>query len=269
MKAIKTLNTALLLMIVSITTGCATDVPGVYRGGERLVEKPLDIQEQYSFRFVEKWRISHNWLSGPVELRGCQGYGSNSFRRLGGYGALGVESMAPIIEKNNALYAVYEHKGLFKLSSTHNYTNGTNREGKFEGFLPFCGHGFKDSLDFLALYIVTPDPAKGTGEWIAGAKPVTINGFQWLHKQMPIRDWSESRERFAAPIEYWVLKIPDTQYWMMLRFSASSSSKFGLGAGAHPEKHRQLLDLFHKIIESVKLEPITPINIDPLIKEVR
>jgi hypothetical protein len=79
---------------------------------------------------------------------------------------------------------------------------------------------------------------------------------------MPIRDWSDSRERFAAPVEYWVLKIPDTQYWMMLRFSASSGSKYGLGAGAHPEKHQRLLELFHKIVASVKLEPITPIDLD-------
>jgi hypothetical protein len=86
---------------------------------------------------------------------------------------------------------------------------------------------------------------------------------------MPIRDWSDSRERFAAPIEYWVLKIPDTQYWMMLRFSASSGSKYGLGAGAHPEKHQRLLELFHKIVASVKLEPITPIDLDRFLQVVR
>ena len=256
----------MLMVMLALTTSCASDVPGVYRGGQRIQEAPLDTQDQYSFRFVDKWRISHNWLSGPVELRGCQGYGSNSFRRLGGYGSLGLENMEPIIEKNSVAYVVYEHKNVFSVSSPRNYIYGTNHTGKFEGFLPFCSHAFKDSLDSLGLYIVKPDSTKGTNEWIEGAKPVTINGLQWLHKQMPIQDWSESRERFAAPIEYWVLKIPDTQYWMMLRFSASSCSKFGLGAGAHPEKHQRLLDLFHKIVESVKLEPITPINIDNLLK---
>jgi hypothetical protein len=257
------------LIIIATMASCATEEPGVYRGGRRVLESPLDIQEHYSFRFVEKWRISHNWLSGPLELRGCQGYGSNSFRRLGGYGSLEIENMEPIVEKDGVLYAVYEHKGKFKISSPREYIYGTNREGKFEAFLPFCRHGFKDSLDSLGLYIVKPDPAKGTNEWIDGAKPVTINGLQWLHKQMPIRDWSESRERFAAPIEYWVLKIPETPYWMMLRFSASSGSSFGMGADAHPEKHQRLLELFHKIVESVKLEPITPINLDHFLKEAR
>lgn len=261
----------LLTLIVTLTlmTSCAADEPGVYRGGQRMQEAPLDIQEHYSFRFVDKWRISHSWLSGPLELRGCQGYGSNSFRRLEGYGSLGIENMEPLIERNGVAYVVYEHKGIFKVSSPRNYIYGTNRDGKFENFSPFCVHFFRDSLDGIGLYIVKPDHAKGTDEWVEGAKPVTINGLQWLHKKIPIRDWSESREQLAGPIEYWVLKIPDTQYWMMLRFSASSGSKFGLGTGAHPEEHQRLLDLFHKIVESVKLEPIAPINIDHLLKEAQ
>lgn len=259
-----------LIMTLAVSTGCATEEPGVYRGGQRTQGAPLDIQEHYSFRFVDKWRISHNWLSGPLELRGCHGYPSNSFRRLGGYGDLGYERNSPFIENGNGLYIVSEHKNRWSLSNRRENIYGTNRDGKFESFYPFCVDVFqKDSLDGLGLYIIKPDPAKGTNEWIEGARPVMINGLQWLHKKIPIQDWSESRERLTAPIEIWVLKIPDTQYWMMLRFSASSGSKFGLGAGAHPEKHQQLLDLFHKIVASVKLEPITSINIDYLIKETQ
>lgn len=258
-----------LIVTLTMTTSCATEEPGVYRGGQRMHEGPLDIQEHYSFRFVDKWRISHSWLSGPLELRGCQGYPSNSFRRLGGYGDLGRELNPPFVEKGDVLYQVSEHKGSWSLENRREKIYGTNRDGKFKNFSPFCVHFFRDSLDGMGLYIVKPDPAKGTDEWVEGAKPFTINGLQWLHKKIPIQDWSESREQLAGPIEYWVLKIPDTQYWMMLRFSASSGSKFGLGAGAHPEKHQHLLDLFHKIVESVKLEPIAPINIDHLLKEAQ
>jgi hypothetical protein len=142
-----------------------------------------------------------------------------------------------------------------------------NSRGEFKGYSPFCFQGFKDSLDSINLYIVRPDPSKGTDEWIEDAKPIVVNGLRWLHKEIPIRDWSQSRERLSAPIEYWVLKIPDTRYWMMLRFSASAST--GIGALAYPEKHKKLLDLFHQIIQSVTLEPITPINIDGLVKEIR
>lgn len=264
------IHTRLILTCLAITglTACATEESGVYRGGVRVQPRALDIQDHYSFRFVDKWRINHAWLSGPIELRGCQGYPSNSFRRLGGYGELGYEQNSPFVERKNVLHLVSEHNGSWRLSNRSEKIYGTNPEGKFEGFSPFCGHSFiKDSLDFLVLLIIKPDPAKGTDEWIQGAKPVTINGLHWLHKTIPIEDWSENRERLAAPIEYWVLKIPDTPYWMVLRFSASSGSKFGLGAGAHPEKHQLLLNLFHKIVESVKLEPITPINVDSLLEE--
>ncbi|WP_028990614.1 hypothetical protein RG903_06335 [Thermithiobacillus tepidarius DSM 3134] len=59
------------LVLAGLSAGCATNAPGVYRGGVLMQPGPLGIQEHYSFRFVDKWRISHNWLSGPVELRGC------------------------------------------------------------------------------------------------------------------------------------------------------------------------------------------------------
>ena len=133
----------MLMVVLALTTSCASDVPGVYRGGQRMQEAPLDTQEQYSFRFVDKWRISHRWLSGPLELRGCQGYPSNSFRRLGGYGDLGYERNPPFVEKENILYLVSEHKGSWSLSNRRQSIYGTNRAGKFEGFLPFCGHTFK------------------------------------------------------------------------------------------------------------------------------
>ena len=198
-----------LIATLALIASCAADVPGVYRGGQLMQAGPLDIQEHYSYRFVDKWRISHQWLSGPVELRGCQGYGSNSFNRLGGYGALGIENMEPLIELKGILYSIYEHKGKFEIGSTRENIYGTNRDGKFEGFSAFCQHVFsKDSYDGLGLYIVKPDPAKGTDEWVEGAQPITINGLHWLHKKIPIQDWSQNRERSIAPIEIWVLKIP-------------------------------------------------------------
>lgn len=161
------------------------------------------------------------------------------------------------------------HKGRWWFSSLREFVYGVDRSGKFQGYLPLCGHGFKDSLDFLALYIIKPDASKGTNEWVSGATPVVVNGLHWLHKTIPIQDWSDSREKLAAPIEYWVLKIPDTQYWLVLRFSATSSYKNGMGSGAFPAKHKQLLDLYYGIVQSVKLESITPINIDDLVKETR
>lgn len=254
---------------VFMVTACASHDAGTYRGGVLVQPAPLDIQDHYSFRFADKWRISHQWLSGDVEIEGCQGYLLNPFRLKKVKSELENERNSPFVERNGKLYRVVEHQGKWWLSNTRQSINGMNRFGEFKGYSSFCYHGFKDSLDLINLFIVEPDSSKGTDEWIKGAKPITINGLNWLHKEIPMQDWSKSRERLSAPIEYWVLKIPDTPYWMMLRFSASSSSTDGLGALAHPEKHQRLLNLFHQIVKSVTLEPITPVNIDDLVKEVR
>lgn len=230
-------------------------------------EGPLDIQDHYSFRFVDKWRISHNWLSGPVELQPCS-YLLNAFDPLNSIRSdLNMDRNTPFIEKENTIYVVGDHKGMWFLSEPREKIYGTNRDGKFIGYSAFCGHLFRDSLDGLALHIVRPDSAKGSDEWIKDARAIDINGLHWLHKEIPIQNWSESRERANAPIEILVLKIPDTQYWMVLRFASSIGGNLGMGTRAHPEKHRKLLDLFHQIIKSVKLEPITPIDIDQLLKD--
>lgn len=260
---------AILVVILFTLSGCASTAKEgqVYRGGVPIYERPLDIQDHYSFLFVNKWRISHAWLGGPTELRPCS-YGGNLFKRLGEYGALEVEKNEPLIEKDGIIYDFYEHRGKIFLSHPRERIYGTNPQGEFKGYSPFCGHGFKDSLDFVVLFIIKPDSAKGTDEWIEGAKPVTINGLNWLHKELPIQDWSRSKEKLASPTDYWVLKIPDTSYWMVLRFSASSgeASKYPMGAIHHPEKHSLLQNLFRKIVESVRLEAITPIDMDSLIE---
>lgn len=269
---------AALAGIAILLTACAAVRPSavrdgvpimVYRGGVLVYDAPLDIQEQYAFRFIDKWRISHAWLSGPVELSGCT-YGTNVFKRFGGYGELGLEPNGPMFEKNGIILQGDTHYKTPKLIDfspvSREKLYGTERDGKFTGYNNFCGHFFKDSFNGLGLYIVQPDPAKGTNEWIEGAQAVTINGLHWLHKEIPIQNWSESRDKFNEPIEIWTLKIPETQYWMMLSFRSSIGGNLGMGAKAHPEKHQRLLELFHKIVESVKLEPITPINIDALIE---
>lgn len=250
-------------------SGCAAAPKDgqVYRGGIPIYEGPLDIQNHYSFRFVNKWRISHAWLSGPTDVWPCD-YGRNVLKRFPEYQEPGIEPNGPFFEHGGVLYGLNEDKGIFSLSHNRGKVYGTNREGKFEGYTPFCRHGFRDSLDFVGVLIIKPDPAKGTNEWIEGAKPTTINGLNWLHKELPLQDWSNSKEKFASPIEYWTLKIPDTSYWMVLRFNASSgeASKYRLGAIHHPEKHQLLQNLFRKMVESVQLEPITPIDMDSLIE---
>jgi|GEM_PF-6303630 len=258
-------SVSIMAMCLFFFGGCSIQEPGVYRGGKLIQPAPLGIEDQHSFRFMDRWKISHRWLSGSPQIMGCTGYSSNPFKRLGVGGKLGDEINAPIVERNGVLYVVAEHNQKWTLNDRREAFYGLDAYAKFTRFSALCGAAFSDSLDAMGLYIVKPDPAKGTDQWVTDAKEVTINGLRWRHKEIPIQDWSESRESLSGPIEFWVLEIPETKYWLALRFSATSSAKFGMGADAYPEKHRRLLELFREIVQSVRLEPISPINIDGLV----
>ena len=106
----------------------------------------------------------------------------------------------------------------------------------------------------MALWIVKPDAAKGTDMWIDGAVPTEVNGHTWLVKKAAPSDLGSDSIR-AKPIEYWTLKIPDTPYWLHMRFTGSVKS-----VEQYPIEHAYLLDLFHTVVKSVKLARIAPID---------
>ncbi|HYD79064.1 MAG TPA: hypothetical protein VEC06_04585 [Paucimonas sp.] len=220
----------------------------------------IDVRQHYSYRFLNKWRISHAWLSG-TNVRYC-GYGLNPFKRLGGYGELEFESDQPFAEWEGVLGSISEHNGQWRFVQHTEKIYGTNPEGKFERYETFCHQFFLSSRNGFALYLIKPDPVKDTDSWIDGARPFHFKGVDWLVKEVPPRDMTGSRGPLAAPIEIWTLKIPDTPYWMVLKFSADLQYSIR----ERPVQHAGLLDLFHMIVASVKLERITPIDIDPLIE---
>lgn len=216
----------------------------------------IDVKNEYSYRFMDKWRISHVWLSG-INVRNCQ-YPLNVYRVRGGYGELGEERNGPFVERDGVLGNLVEHKGQWSVSTSYENIYGTNGQGKFERYNGFCSSFFLSSRNGFGLYIIKPDPAKGTNEWIEGAKAVHLNGVTWLFKEIPPRDMTGSMEGLAATIEIWTLKIPDTPYWLTLKFS--TDLKYSIQERF--EQHIGMLNLFHRIVASVKLEPIVPINVD-------
>ena len=214
----------------------------------------------YAFRFAEKWRISHAWIEG-VNIRPCE-YRRNVFRKMPGYPRLAQEMQGPMFERDGKVYSgtTFERSPeqivFFELGThmTGEMPNGFQRTG----YRPFCGQFFLESRNGLVLWIVRPDPAKGTDEWIEGAVPTSVNGRVWLVKKVPPQDLRGAKE-FARPIEYWTLRIPDTPYWLHMRFSGSLRSIEQYGV-----EHQHLLGLFHQIVDSVKLEPIAPLDASSL-----
>ena len=229
-----------------------------YVGGVAQPKGPFSIGRSYSFRFVEKWRISHAWIEG-TGARPCM-YPSNVFQRTPGYPSLANEPNAPMFEKDGKVYTGTSFESMpgrivFGERSYEFFGEGRSIDRTFEGkYTPFCAQFFSTSRNGMSLSIIKPDPEKGTDGWIANCTPKTINGRTWLVKNVPPKDLSETG--LIQPIEYWTLKIPSTPYWMHLTFSAS----LDYSVRRHGAEHDALLDLFHQVIESVKLEPISPID---------
>jgi len=228
----------------------------LYVGGVAQPKGPVAIRPTNSFRFVEKWRISHAWVQG-TGVRPCR-YPGNIFRDIPGYPALANEPDAPMFERNGRVYygTTFEKtQGQIVFSELSYQFFGERPSNRvFDGkYTPFCAQHFS-SPNGMAVLIVKPDPSKGTDDWIAGAVPIKINGRTWLVKKIPPVDKGPDSLR-SATMEHWTLKIPDTPYWLHFEFSGSQRS-----VQQYADEHAHLLNLFHQLIESVRLEPITPVD---------
>jgi len=250
---VKTLSVFALL---SLLVSCDSMPEGTYRGGVLIPPRPLGIEDHYAFRFVDKWRISHAWLSGPVNIDYCRysrrdnNRGEDRFFEVNG--VLNVESVSGDPKDKGKKLIWQQSEKIYGTSP---------RTGEFKGYLAYCTHTFQDIWTGASVFLLKPDPAKGTDAWIAGAKPVVIAGLRWLRKDTPIEDYSQDRNKWAAPIETWVLKIPDTPYWFVMRLGGSSGGTgTAPGSNRDPEKFARVIDLFHQMVASVKLEPITPVD---------
>lgn len=261
------------MMLRTIFFGCSAALFSAFLGGcygalapdNRLYPSGIPPHQQtgvvtlgptYSFRFVEKWRISHAWVQG-LNILPCR-YRGNVFGRLPGFSSLASEAQGPMFEHDGGVYSAttFEKTGdqivFFELS--YQLLGERTLDRKFEGkYTPLCSQPFS-SPNGMALWIVKPDAAKGTDMWVDGAVPTVINGRTWLVKKVPSVDMGPASDR-ASPMEYWTLKIPNSPYWLHMRFSGSRRS-----IEEYPTEHTHLLALFHQLIESVKLEPITPVD---------
>lgn len=247
--------------------GCAplpSENVTIYRGGVAAIPGPLAHNRHYSYRFLERWRISHDWISGPIETGGC-GYKNNIFKMYDWKGSIASEDNAPMFEWMGTIitptsFSKKTRQVVFAVGSTLQgdfdpYTLGTKPNGDFEKFKPFCSDYLASFNTGLSSYIIKPDSKKKTDFLVDGASLITINGLQWMRKNAGSRDFKgDIVNGGASEFEICVLKIPETQYWMVFRLN--SNVDFIL---THPEKHKIMLDLFHDVIASVKFEKISPI----------
>jgi len=188
---------------------------------------------------------------GPPEIDYCQysrrdnGRGADRFFEV--EGQLRMEYVA-------GAKATYGQKFI---SNPRQFIYGTDRNGKFVGYLPFCTHVFTDIWTGVSVALIKPDPTRKTDAWIAGARPVTFNGLTWLEQIAPLKEDPMDHTRGRNFFERWVLMIPDTPYWLVMTVGGSESNDGkGFGIDRDPQKYARLLDLFHLMVMSVQLEPI-------------
>lgn len=237
---------------VGILTACVNQPEGVYRGGILLTPGPLTLNDHYEFTFLDRWRISHAWVMGPTDIFFCK-----YSRRDSGRGHDRFIEISGVLHRERVSGSKKDY-GQKYISRSDEMTYGTNtRTGVFQGYDAFCTHTFQDIWTGISVFLMKPDPDKGTDDWVAGAWPVKVNGLQWLRQVAPPADYSRNRERWAAPIETWTLKIPDTPYWLVMRLGGSTGGAGKApGINRNPAKFEEVKAIFHRMVESVRLTPL-------------
>lgn len=242
------------LALLALLASCNSMTEGTHRGGVLMQPGPLEIQDHYAFRFVDKWRISHAWFSGPVDVDYCRysrqdnGRGEDRFFEVDSF--LKIESVSGDPKDRGRKFVSNRDEKIYGLDP---------RTGEFRGYTPFCTHAFADIGTAVYVALIKPDHAKRTDGWIDGATPVMINGLQWLHKSAPIEDHSQDKreDNKSELVERWVLRIPDTPYWLVMGLGGSTGGNgTAPGSNRNLEKFIRVQDLFHKMVESVRLDAI-------------
>jgi hypothetical protein len=241
-----------LILILVLLSACSIQKEGIYRGGKLVIPGPLSVSDSYEFTLLDKWRVSHAWISGPPDIRYCSysrrdnGRGKDRFFEVDG------------LMRREVTSGARDSFGQKLLAESSTWLFGVNtRTGKFEGYDAFCTHTFQDIWTGFSVFLIAPDPAKGTDEWIAGAKHVTVGNNQWLRKDDPPADYSQTPGKWAAPIETWTLPLAEGKYWLVMRLGGSTGG-YGtaMGINRNPLKYEQVKAVFHQMIESVRIDPL-------------
>jgi hypothetical protein len=247
------LSAAVFTLLLPLVVSCSAPLEGIYQGGKLMTPGPLKTGDSYNFLFLDKWRIRFSWITGPADIRYCHISRTDEDPRL-------EDRFIEIdgVMKRERVWEGGRDSGKKFIGILYEKVYGTNnRTGKFEGYDAFCTHTFQDIWTGISVFLIAPDSAKGTDEWIAGAKRVTVGNNQWLRKDDPPADYSQTPGKWAAPIETWTLPLADGKYWLVMRLGGSTGG-YGnaMGINRNPLKYEQVKAVFHQMIESVRIEPL-------------
>jgi hypothetical protein len=240
-----------LMGVLFLVCSCSTQPEGIYQAGKLMVPGPLAASDFYEFTFLDRWRVSHAWISGPPDIRYCRYSRRDSGRGMDRF-FVDVDGLI----KREVVSGARDTFGQKRLSTEWLY--GTNsRTGQFNGYSAFCTHTFQDIWTGISVFLIVPDSSKGTDEWVSGAQSVSVGENQWHRRSDPPADYSQTPGKWAAPIETWTLPLAGGKYWLVMRLGGSTGGNgTAMGINRNPLKYEQVKAVFHQMIESVRIEPL-------------
>jgi hypothetical protein len=250
-----------------LLSACTVNPTAVYyKNGIESAPGVLELKQQPSFRFVERWHISFAWLSGAWGANECH-FGHNPFKGKPEYGPLASDNNAPQWHWRNAIVGPHVNdkgpfSGKLQISVSGSpqdprdvITLGqTSSSGKVD-YVNYCSASLSASFTSASATIINAKLYKNAESLLDGAKDVRIGDNQWSVIETPISDYSGKQYGNQPLLERWVLKIPQTDYWMVFTFYASKQFSYIERREAFEISH----DLFRKAVASVSLKPIAPL----------
>ncbi|GAB5606285.1 hypothetical protein TK5_23650 [Sideroxyarcus sp. TK5] len=212
---------------------------------------------RHTFKLMNRYQVTHEW---PGIAGSCQ---------YGGY--FGKPPGLPIrlLDSNGD---IYERDGHTFLKEDSRYTGKNYKDelmdrfvrshivvdkaGKSweQGLKPMCNQVWVGTGLALTIWMMksTPEELEPRLRAWAGNMPRQLGKEQvgnnlWTVQRVPMRS------NGVWDVENWMLPIGDTGYMFMFVFSADKDR-----VAAQPAAHDRMYEIFHHLIESVRIEPIQP-----------
>jgi hypothetical protein len=220
--------------------------------------------DEYHFKFLDKYRIVHAW---PV-TSACKYAGSGTMYKMGETSYGEVQWVLDIIEEggntkqrnsdpgwnfNRFVRSVKVQRPVY---DTVNGVRGIVRyEENEEGLQPICFEAWVGSSHSLVMRLHKRDIATWKSLW-SSYNPSGV----WTEKFIGVNHWQvlENSEANLASsgtggwFRSYLTPVGDTGYTLALQLGATQQSL------KSPQEHAAFQAMFKHLIESVKIEPLTP-----------
>lgn len=263
------------LCFVFLLGGCGVN-EAIKRNDDRYSQPgALDMQlndyhDVYFFRFLGKYRISHQWPTAaePCKYRSLPTLGRKADRYKGE-----VFSAPDIYEVDGKTWqasntgrkpmdfdryvrSVKVTRGVY--ANINGMSQKVGEKENEEGLQPVCFGGWYATSHILRLWLFKYDMA----EWRSRLAERSPKG-RWSQQSVAGNLWqiSETAEQdlkprplngMGGPFQIWILPVGDTGYTLAMELGASQESL------RFPEVHERFKAAFRELIESVKIEPLLP-----------